>query len=166
LGREQIIEPPFCSIEEYLGRYTQEYYDVLAEVGKGAFHPENDCRPWIRFNLVAHFRQASWLLQRSRMSQRVWTEIEQLVVAKGIHERSIPALFDAAAGYRIRRTHYINSTGVSEQVASRDLRILVNLGLLAATGETRGRIYDASPALRDVYLQHYETRSHADPFTR
>jgi len=166
LGREQIIEPPFCSIEEYLGRYTQEYYDVLAEVGKGAFHPENDCRPWIRFNLVAHFRQASWLLQRSRISQRVWTEIEQLIRMKGVPERSITALFDAAFGYRIKRTHYINSTGVSEQVASRDLKILVDLGLLVAEGETRGRIYDASPALHDIYLRNYETRSNVDPFTQ
>jgi len=166
LGREQIIEPPFCSIEEYLGRYTQEYYDVLAEVGKGAFHPENDCRPWIRFNLVAHFRQASWLLQRSRISQRVWTEIEHVIRMKGVPERSITALFDAAFGYRIKRTHYINSTGVSEQVASRDLKILVDLGLLVAEGETRGRIYDASPGLRGIYLRNYESRSNADPFTQ
>jgi hypothetical protein len=50
-----------------------------------------------------------------------------------------------------------------ELVASRDLRILVDLGLLDAKGETRGRVYDASPALRDIYLRHYETRSHADP---
>jgi Fic family protein len=166
LGREQIIEPPFCSIEEYLGRYTQEYYDVLAEVGKGAFHPENDCRPWIRFNLVAHFRQASWLLQRSRISQRVWTEIEHVIQMKGAPERSITALFDAASGYRIKRTHYMNSTGVSDQVASRDLKILVDLGLLVAEGETRGRIYDASPGLRDIYLRNYESRSNADPFTQ
>jgi Fic family protein len=166
LGREQIIEPPFCSIEEYLGRYTQEYYDVLAEVGKGAFHPENDCRPWIRFNLVAHFRQASWLLQRSRISQRVWTEIEHVIQMKGAPERSITALFDAASGYRIKRTHYMNSTGVSDQVASRDLKILVDLGLLVAEGETRGRIYDASPALHDIYLRNYESRSNSDPFTQ
>jgi Fic family protein len=166
LGREQIIEPPFCSIEEYLGRYTQEYYDVLAEVGKGAFHPENDCRPWIRFNLVAHFRQASWLLQRSRISQRVWTEIEHVIRMKGVPERSITALFDAASGYRIKRTHYMNSTGVSDQVASRDLKILVDLGLLVAEGETRGRIYDASPGLRDIYFRNYESRSNADPFTQ
>jgi len=42
LGREQIIEPPFCSIEEYLGRYTQSIH-VLAS-GQGAYHPENDPR--------------------------------------------------------------------------------------------------------------------------
>ncbi|HJX84815.1 MAG TPA: Fic family protein, partial [Candidatus Angelobacter sp.] len=121
LGREQIIEPPFCSIEEYLGRFTQEYYDVLGEVGKGAFHPENDCRPWIRFNLVAHFRQASWLLQRSRITQRVWDEIEHLMTQKGLNERGLSTLVDAAFRYKIRRTHYLKSAEVSEQVASRDL---------------------------------------------
>lgn len=164
LGREQIIEPPFCSIEEYMGRFTQEYYDVLREVGKGAFHPENDCRTWVRFNLVAHFRQASWLLQRTRMTERVWNEIEQLVQKKGLNERSLPALVDAASCYKIRRTHYMNSADVSEQVASRDLKILVDHGLLVGEGETRGRIYEASPGLREIYVRNYETRTNVDPF--
>lgn len=165
LGREQIIEPPFCSIEEYLGRYTQEYYEVLARVGQGGFHPENDCRPWIRFNLVAHFRQASWLLQRSRMMQRVWNDVEQLANQKKINERSLPALVDAACGYKIRRSHYMNSAEVSDQVASRDLKILVDQGLLTALGETKGRIYEAAPVLQEIYMRHYETRSHVDPFS-
>ncbi len=164
LGREQIIEPPFCSIEEYLGRFTQDYYDVLAAVGKGAFHPENDCRAWIRFNLVAHFRQASWLLQRSRMTQRVWNEIETLTHRKGLNERMIPTLADAAFGYKIRRTHYMNQAEVSEQVASRDLKILVDHGLLVGEGETRGRIYSASPSLGEIYLRNYVQRTSVDPF--
>jgi Fic family protein len=164
LGREQIIEPPFCSIEEYLGRFTQDYYDVLAAVGKGAFHPENNCRDWIRFNLVAHFRQASWLLQRSRMTQRVWNEIEILADRKGLNDRMIPTLADAAFGYRIRRTHYTNQAEVSEQVASRDLKILVDHGLLVGEGETRGRIYKASPSLSEIYIRNYEPRTNIDPF--
>lgn len=166
LGREEIIEPPFCSIEEYLGRFTQEYYKVLANVGQGKFHPENDCREWIRFNLVAHYRQAVWLLQRARITQHVADEIEQLVEAKGLNERSIPALMDAAFGYKIRRSHYLTSAQVSEQVASRDLRILIEHGLLVGEGETRGRIYEASPKLREIYLRNYETRSNIDPFTQ
>lgn len=166
LGREQIIEPTFCSIEEYLGRYTEEYYGVLAQVGAGAFRPENDCRAWIRFNLVAHFRQAAWLLQRSKITQKVWDEIELLVNRKGIHERSLPALADAAFGYRIRRSHYRNSADVSEQVASRDLKLLVERGLLVAEGETKGRIYHASDDLQSIYLRHYETRTNIDPFTQ
>jgi Fic family protein len=166
LAREQIIEPTFCSIEEYLGRFTQEYYDVLAEVGKGAFHPENDCRAWIRFNLVAHYRQASWLLQRSRMTQRVWAELEQILAKRGINDRALPTVADAAFGYRIRRSHYMNAAGVSEQVASRDLKILVDHGLLTGEGETRGRTYEGSPIIREIYLRNYEPRTNVDPFTQ
>ncbi|HWZ45130.1 MAG TPA: Fic family protein [Candidatus Saccharimonadales bacterium] len=164
LGREQISEPPFCSIEEYLGRFTHEYYAVLTEVGQGAFHPQNDCRAWVRFNLVAHFRQASWLLQRSRMTQRVWNDVEQLAGRKGLNERGLSTLVDAAFGFKIRRTHYMHSAEVSEQVASRDLRIMVDHGLLVGEGETRGRIYHASPLLEEIYSRHYETRTSVDPF--
>jgi len=166
LGREQIIEPPFCSIEEYLGRFTQEYYDVLGAVGKGAYHPENDCREWIRFNLVAHFRQATWLLQRSRMTQRIWNEVEQLMNKKGINERSLPTLVDATFGYKIRRTQYLNSAQVSDQVASRDLKILVEKGLLVAEGETRGRVYQGSAILHDIFKKNFEPRTTVDPFTQ
>jgi Fic family protein len=166
LAREQIIEPTFCSIEEYLGRFTQEYYDVLAEVGRGAFHPENDCRAWLRFNLVAHYRQASWLIQRSRITLRVWGELEQLLKKKRVDDRALPAVADAAFGYRIRRSHYIKSAEVSEQVASRDLKELVDKGLLSATGETRGRIYEGSPLIREVYYRNYEERQNVDPFTQ
>jgi len=166
LAREEIVEPPFCSVEEYLGRFTDEYYDVLADVGKGKFHPENDCRSWIRFNLVAHYRQASWLLQRSRMTQRVWTEVEELLQRKKVNERALPALVDAAFGYRIRRSHYISSAEVSEQVASIELRLLVDLGFLVAEGETRGRLYRASDKLAHIYRRNYEPRSTVDPFTQ
>lgn len=164
LAREEIIEPPFCSVEEYLGRFTDEYYDVLAEVGKGKFHPENDCRAWIRFNLVAHYRQAAWLLQRSRITQRVWNEVEGLLQRKKVNERALPALVDAAFGYRIRRFHYMTSAEVSEQVASIELRMLVDLGFLIAEGETRGRIYRASDKLAQIYRRNYEPRSNVDPF--
>lgn len=166
LARERIIEPPFCSIEEYLGRFTQEYYDVLAEAGKGAFHPENDCRQWIRFNLVAHFRQASWLLQRSRMTQRVWGEIEHLLKAKRVNDRGLSTVVDAAFGYRIRRSHYVHSAEVSEQVASADLKVLVERGLLIGEGNTKGRIYAASPLVREIYLRNYENRTNVNPFTQ
>lgn len=60
-----VLTPVFMSIEEYLGRNTQAYYDVLAEAGGGAWHPERDTRPWIRFTLTAHLRQAT-TLQRTR----------------------------------------------------------------------------------------------------
>lgn len=164
LGREQIIEAPFCSIEEYLGRYTDEYYDVLARVGKGSWHPDNDCREWIRFNLVAHFRQATWLVQRTRITARVWDEIEHLARRRGLPERCLVSLVNTAFGYRIRNSTYQSHASVSQQVASRELRTLVDAGLLVADGEARGRTYSASETLRKIYLKHYETRSEVNPF--
>ena len=79
LAREGILAPQFCSIEEYLGRNTQAYYDVLAEVGAGSWHPERDARPWLRFVLTAHYRQAQTLLRRVRESERVWDALEKTV---------------------------------------------------------------------------------------
>src|SRR5215475_7079784 len=47
LGLEGILEPEFSSIEEYLGRNTQDYYNVLAKTGGGSWHPKNSTREWI-----------------------------------------------------------------------------------------------------------------------
>jgi hypothetical protein len=84
---------------------------------------------------------------------------------KHVNDRSLPAIVDAAFGYRIRRSHYTKSSEVSEQVASRDLKELVDKGLLIGRGETKGRIYDGSPLIREVYLRNYEVRTNVDPFT-
>jgi Fic family protein len=166
LAREQFIEPPFCSIEEYLGRFTQEYYDVLAEVGRGSWHPENDCRSWIRFNLVAHYRQGRWLMQRIRMTQRVWDELEGTLESMRLPSRAIVAVTDAAFGYRVRNAAYSATAEISEQVGNQDLKALAKSGLLVAEGETRGRHYVASPSLRDVYRKHYEQKTYEDPFAQ
>lgn len=164
LARERIIEGPFCSIEEYLGRFTLDYYAVLAATGKGGWHPENDCRLWIRFNLTAHYRQAHWLLQRSRVTQRVWNDLEEMVLRLDLPERSILGLADAAFGYTMRNATYRRIADVSEQVAGRDLKMMLEAGLLEADGATRGRIYRASPKLRAIHEKHYERREAVDPF--
>lgn len=58
LAREQIVAPVFSSIEEYLGRKTQAYYDILATTGEGNWNPKIEARPWVCFCLTAHYRQA------------------------------------------------------------------------------------------------------------
>src|SRR5437763_12024792 len=72
LARGGVLAPVFMSIEEYLGRNAEEYYAVLGQVGKGTWQPHNDARPWIRFTLKAHLRQARTLLRRVRESERLW----------------------------------------------------------------------------------------------
>lgn len=60
----QHLNPVFSSIEEYIGANVRAYYDTLAEVGQGGWHPERDAPPWIRFCVTAHFRQAHTAVNR------------------------------------------------------------------------------------------------------
>jgi Fic family protein len=169
LAREGILAPEFSSIEEYLGRNTQPYYDVLGEVGGGLWQPERDARPWVRFCLTAHHRQATTLLRRVDESEARYNAVEALARRLGIHERAIPALFDASMGFRVRNATYRIGADVSELVASRDLRLLVEKGLLEATGEKRGRTYTRGEPLIDLDRRVRAGRTRhgqADPFER
>ena len=78
LAREGILEPEFCSIEEYIGYAQQAYYDVLAAVGQGSWHPKNDARPWVRFILKAHLVQAYRILWFNDQIDKIWYEAETI----------------------------------------------------------------------------------------
>jgi len=44
--RGGLLKPRVLQLsKEWLGRNTQAYYDLLAEVGQGSWHPENDALP-------------------------------------------------------------------------------------------------------------------------
>ena len=161
-----IIEPTFCSIEEYLGRNTEDYYKVLASVGQGSWHPENDTREWIRFNLTAHYRQASTLMRRTKTIAELWDRLEREIRSRNLPERTIYALSDASMGYKIRSSHYRKNAEISSIVASRDLKLLVDLDLLNALGEKRGRIYMGSDYLRKIWIDIQESnpKKISDPF--
>jgi Fic family protein len=165
LAREGILASSFSSIEEYLGRNTQDYYNVLAEVGQGSWHPERDPLPWIKFCLTAHYRQAETLLRRSQEAGRLWSELESEINRRGLQERMILALHDAAFGFRVRNTTYRKAAEVSDAVASRDLGQLVAAGLLVAQGEKRGRFYVAAEWLNKVRAETRLTKIASDPFT-
>lgn len=173
LAREQILSPVFCSIEEYLGRNTQTYYDVLAKVGGGAWHPENDARPWVEFTLTAHFRQAQTMLRRAKESERLWGDLEATAKEHRLPERAVAGLFDAALGYRVRNATYRliaaenGEEEITENTASRDLRQMVDAGLLHPKGEKRGRHYVATPklqSLRQAIIASRDPRDDRDPF--
>jgi Fic family protein len=157
LARDKIVAPVFSSIEEFLGRNTQAYYEVLGDVGRGAWHPENDARPWVRFCLRAHFLQARTHLQRRQEMEAMWLACYELVERHSLSERCTAALIDAAYGFRIRRHSYQVAVGLSwdEQVpdvtASRDLKAMVDKGLLLPVGERRSRHYLPSQQLTDIH---------------
>jgi Fic family protein len=174
IARRGVLAPVFMSIEEYLGRNTQAYYDVLGEVGRGSWQPGNDTRPWVRFTLTAHLRQARTMLVRIRETERLWAELEQLTQQQDLPERMLPLLFDAAMGLRVRNATYrasLTESGdepITEQTASRDLQRLVQAGLLAPRGQKRGRLYAGSPALtglRQAIIVARDPRNDSDPFS-
>ncbi len=148
LAREGTIAPPFSSIEEYLGANTEPYYQVLADVGNGSWRPQRDARPWIRFALTAHYRQALTMVRRAEEAEQRWAILE--TEAQGMHlpERMVAALFNASMGFRLRNAIYREVAEVNENTAGRDLKTLVRVGLLEARGERRGRFYVATARLR------------------
>lgn len=166
LARTGIISPPFSSIEEYLGRQpnTRAYYDVLAHVGDGSWQPEKDTRPWVRFCLTAHFVQATTLLRRSRELARLWNMLEIELKKEGLPERLLFATAEAALGLKVRNATYRPVADVSLQVASRDLKLAADVGLLEAHGERRGRFYRGTQRLLAIRAQIREPKEMPDPF--
>lgn len=164
LSRQGIIEPQFCSVEEYLGRETRSYYDILAHMGRGKWNPQNDARPWIRHMLKAHFVQASLLVWRMKLIGRLWTEAELLLQELRLPDRMVNPLVDAATGYKVRNALYRKTAEISDNLASRDLKVLVDHGLLTAMGENRGRYYSKSARLDKVRESCYEPFTATDPF--
>jgi Fic family protein len=167
LARSGVLSPVFMSIEEYLGRNTQAYYDVLGEVGGASWQPDRDARPWVRFTLTAHLRQAQTMLRRVKESERMWAELETLVQGRGLPDRSTMALFDAMIGLRVRNATYRSyfedtPEEITEATASRDLRALVTARLLEARGEKRGRHYVAKPPLVEIRKRVRAMREPAD----
>jgi hypothetical protein len=58
-----------------------------------------------------------------------------------MEERTVSALYEAAAAGRVRRARYEHDEDLSLQQAQRDLRDLVAEEILAPVGRTRARYY-------------------------
>ena len=158
LSGEGIVSPVFSSVEEYLGRNTDDYYAVLSEVGQGSWHPENSARPWIRFMLRAHYRQAWTIQRRIHETEDLYDSITQIVDRHSLPSRVTGALADAARGRRLRRSiyaHLVELTDgdpISDLSASRDLKVMVDAGILAPKGAGRGRTYHGTEELRRLWI--------------
>ena len=158
LGRDGILEPDFSSIEEWLGSNTEDYYLVLAKTGRGRWNPDGDALDWVRFNLRAHHMQAQTVRRRLDEVTEIWRQLQELGGPLGIPDRSYDALVDAALGYRVQRPSYAKQTGVEDRTASRDLKELVDAGLLDSFGQTRGRYYVAGAPIRQLRQRIREGR--------
>lgn len=158
LSREEIVEPPFSSVEEWLGGNTEDYYRVLALTGQGAWHPERDTSLWVRFMLRAHHMQAQTVERRLHEAAAIWVMLDRIVAEHALPERVTEVLYEAVLGYRVRRSTYLKQAELEERTATRDLGRLVEIGLLEALGATRGRYYVAAGRLHDVRTQARASR--------
>lgn len=150
LTRSDIGEPEFSSIEEWLGANTEDYYSVLAHTGHGCWQPRDDAHLWLTFNLRAHHMQAQTVARRVDEAGVTWTELDQLIAAHSLPERTIDAMFDAVLGYRVRRATYIRRAEITDQTATRDLAALTSEGIFTAQGNGRGRYYVAGEPIRQI----------------
>lgn len=173
LAREQIMAPVFSSIEEYLGRNTEAYYDVLGQVGQGSWNPRHDAGPWVRYCLTAHYHQARTQLRRIREAERLYSACAELVEERRLPERATGGLVEAAYGLRLTASSYMTiveitaGEEISKLTVSRDLKAMVEAKLLQPVGQTRGRYYIAQPVLRDERARIQADRAPketSDPF--
>jgi Fic family protein len=165
LARDGISAPPFASIDEYLSVNTGEYYRILDEVDEGAWQPERNARPWVRFCLTAHWLQARTLLRRTEEYDRLWDELERNIRHRGLAERTIFALAGAAIGSSLTAALHQSTAGVSALEASDDLERLVDAGLLVATSDRSGRCYLAADAVKAIRARTLDPQiPDRDPF--
>ena len=159
LARDRILAPDFSSIEESLGHNTIACYDVLADAGQGQWNPQSDASDWVRFCLVAHYRQAQTVLRQAEEYEHLWNVCEDATRIRSLPPRSTHCVCDAARGLRIHNGGYrrLVKSGegqdITELTATRDLARLVEAGLLEAVRERRARTYRAAADLRALWAQ-------------
>lgn len=91
---------------------------------------------------------------------------------RGLPDRSLVAMFDASMGFRVRNATYRASFAdtedpITDGTASRDLRQLVDAGLLLKNGAKRGTFYTRGPeleALAKAIRDARDPRDESDPF--
>jgi Fic family protein len=164
LGRDGVLHPNFSSIEEWLGRHTEDYYRILGETGNGAWNPRNDAGPWVRFCLRAHYQQADTLIRRNEEYENLMEQIDGIVAREGLHDRTAVPLFDAALGRKLTNARYQLDADVSQYIAGRDLKLLSETGLLDPQGERRARVYFAGRELKAAREASRIARPLTDPY--
>ncbi len=164
LSADGIMHPVFSSIEEWLGRHSRQYYDVLGSTGQGRWQPGKDAFPWVRFCLTGHHQHAATLIRRHDETARMAELVENLIKRRGLHERMVVPLVDMSFGMAMTNTRYQTDADVTQYMASRDLKRLSDLGLVEPVGEKRGRRYLPGPELAEAVSRVRSERKSIDPY--
>jgi Fic family protein len=94
----------------------------------------------------------------------VWSQAERIGKLKSLPERTIQVVVDAIFGLKIKNATYRAFIGISENLASRDLKLLVDKGILVPSGEKRGRFYEPSPKMKEIRKETWQKFKLPEPF--
>ncbi len=150
LANEGIAAQTYSSIEEYIGHNQQEYYDVLADAGEDQSRAQLQGLDPILFDRALSPASNAAAAKHWNM---VWsTSISKNLSLKRVCLRAPHLVYlRLPFGARVRNASYRVSTDISGNLASRDLKQLVDAGLLEAKGEKerptlcRGRSGSGNP---------------------
>jgi DNA-binding transcriptional ArsR family regulator len=152
LAQEGLMSPEFGSIEEYLGRHTNEYYAALNDAHGPTYEPQRDASGWIAFCVEAHLAQARQRLTQIEEAAARWEWLDGLVQSRNWPERLVIALEQALMGGSDRAS-YAAVADVSPATASADFRRLLDAGLVEQRGRGRSVRYRPSESLRSEALR-------------
>ena len=96
--------------------------------------------------------------------QQTWDALEVEVKKRKLPERTVLVLADAASGLRVRNAAYRSVADISVQVATKDLKLLVDAELLIPNGDKKGRSYQASDFIKEIRSRFREPKRVPDPF--
>ena len=156
LARERIVAPEFASIEEYLG-VTPRPTTTCSPRSAGAPGIRRTTRRRGCGSACRPRGAGASSPSTTPRPERLWEFCSALASARRLPDRVVPALVDAARGFRLRNQTYrrllksADGLEITDNTASRDLRALVDTGLLDPVGERRGRLYVAGEPLRDAW---------------
>jgi len=130
-------------LEMYMAEpVVQQQYRVAIERTLGTQFPhEYNATPWLEFFTKAVWVHSEQLAETLTEWHRRMERIYGIVEGTDMTRRHADGLAYAYHVGQITRADYIEITGVSPQIASRDLAKLVGKGLLVAEGRTRARVY-------------------------
>jgi Fic family protein len=138
--------PEFTSLEEWWGRHRSDYCAAFRCLGE-TFARGADVTPFIRAHVEAQLHQVRALDLRERVQQRIWTAVEEAVMAAGLQPRVANAVWDVFFGRSVTPRYYRPLADVSPATATNDLAAAIAAGLLRPEGQGRSRRYGAGETL-------------------
>lgn len=135
------------SMEKRLLGLRQPYFGVIERTLGAKFGPY-DATPWLEFYVRVLSMEVQSLVALLTEWHRGIEKMHQAGRDAGLLARQIDAMAYILQASAMTRSDYIEITRVSPVTASRDLKNLVDKGLLVAEGRTSSRVYRLSERMK------------------